>query len=152
MRSNTARAPWRGKPSSASIVVLLCLAGCTHNSPGVNTISSASDNGPAENRQIARQLIRAKYSQWDDEAQFQCLDYLWQAESRWNHNARNKRTGACGIPQSFPCHKMAPYGKQYGVDYRRNPWPQVAWGLQYIEERYGNPCAAWKRFKRGGGY
>ena len=40
----------------------------------------------------------------------------------------------------------------YGVDYRRNPWPQIAWGLQYVERRYGSPCAAWKRFRRGGGY
>lgn len=134
------------------IATLLWLASCTHNAPGVADVSAARDNGPAQNKEIARQLIRTHYSQWDDARQFQCLDHLWQAESRWNHHARNKRTGACGIPQSFPCHKMASFGKQYGVDYRRNPWPQVAWGLQYIDQRYGSPCAAWNRFKRGGGY
>jgi hypothetical protein len=140
------------KLHSAWLVALLCLGSCTHNTPGVTNISSARDNGPAQNREIARHLIRREYSQWDDDTQFRCLDNLWQAESRWNHNARNKRTGACGIPQSFPCHKMASFGKRYGVDYRRNPWPQVAWGLQYIDQRYGSPCAAWKRFKRRGGY
>ena len=134
------------------VVALACLSSCTHNAPGVSDVSQASGNDAKQNKEIARHLIRAEYSQWDDEAQFQCLDNLWQAESHWNHHARNKRTGACGIPQSFPCHKMADWGKAYGVDYRRNPWPQVAWGLQYIEERYGSPCTAWKRFQRGGGH
>ncbi len=84
--------------------------------------------------------------------QLQCLDDLWQAESHWNHRARNKRTGACGIPQAYPCNKMSDWGKAYGVDHRTNPWPQIAWGLRYIDERYGKPCRAWQRFKRGGGY
>jgi hypothetical protein len=105
-----------------------------------------------QNKEIARYLIRTEYAQWNNPSQLQCLDDLWQAESHWKHRARNKRTGACGIPQSYPCNKMSDWGKTYGVDYRRNPWPQIAWGLQYVEKRYGTPCAAWKRFRRGGGY
>ena len=87
-----------------------------------------------------------------DPVAVQCLDDLWQAESRWNHRARNKRTGACGIPQAYPCNKMSDAGKAYGVDYRSNPWPQIAWGLSYIDKRYGTPCKAWRKFQRGGGY
>lgn len=137
---------------TALAVVLACVGACSRNAPGVNEVPLASQNDATQNKQIARHLIRTEYSQWNDETQFQCLDNLWQAESRWNHLARNKRTGACGIPQSYPCNKMAAWGKTYGVDHRRNPWPKVAWGLEYIEKRYGTPCAAWRRFKRGGGY
>lgn len=136
----------------AFVVFVACIGACSRNVPSANEVPLASQNDAAQNKQIARYLVRTEYSQWNDETQFQCLDNLWQAESRWNHHARNKRTGACGIPQSYPCNKMAAWGKAYGVDHRRNPWPQVAWGLEYIEKRYGTPCAAWKRFKRGGGY
>ncbi len=135
-------------------LLVLALVGyaCARNTPTANPVHEAVHNDAAQNKQIARQLIRAEYSKWDRPTQLECLDRLWQAESRWNHLARNKRTGACGIPQSYPCHKMADWGKVYGVDHRRNPWPQIAWGLQYIDRRYGSPCAAWKRFQRGGGY
>lgn len=112
----------------------------------------AVDNTPEQNKELARYLVSENYPQWNGAAQLQCLDYLWQKESHWNHRAVNRRSGACGIPQSHPCNKMAEWGKTYGVNYRRNPWPQIAWGLQYIDKRYGTPCAAWKRFQRGGGY
>jgi hypothetical protein len=115
-------------------------------------VREAANNTPAQNKQLARELIRMRYPQWTDGAQLQCLDRLWFKESGWKHRAVNKRTGACGIPQSYPCNKMAEWGETYGVDYRRNPYPQIAWGLQYIAKRYGSPCAAWSRFQRGGGY
>jgi hypothetical protein len=133
----------------AALVALSACGGAASNPPP--TIH-ARDNTPAQNKVIARHLIRTEYARWNNATQFQCLDHLWQAESHWNHRARNKRTGACGIPQSYPCNKMRGWGKAYGVDYRANPWPQIAWGLQYIDQRYGTPCDAWNRFKRGGGY
>jgi hypothetical protein len=135
-----------------AIAVMLAITGCANNISDAKPTLQATNNTATQNREIARHLIRTEYSQWDSDGQFQCLDNLWQAESRWNHHARNKRTGACGIPQSYPCNKMSDWGKVYGVDYRKNPWPQIAWGLQYVNKRYGTPCAAWKRFQRGGGY
>jgi hypothetical protein len=138
--------------SFACIAVVLATRGCASTEPNAKPTLRATNNTSAQNKEIARYLIRTEYSQWDSEQQLQCLDNLWQAESHWNHRARNKRTGACGIPQSYPCNKMSESGKAYGVDYRTNPWPQIAWGLQYVDKRYGTPCAAWKRFQRGGGY
>ena len=138
--------------SFACIAVVLATRGCANTEPNAKPTLRATNNTSAQNKEIARYLIRTEYSQWDSEQQLQCLDNLWQAESHWNHRARNKRTGACGIPQSYPCNKMSESGKAYGVDYRTNPWPQIAWGLQYVDKRYGTPCAAWKRFQRGGGY
>ena len=69
---------------------------------------------------------------------------LWNKESRWNAKARNKRTGACGIPQALPCKKM----KKYGSDYKTNCKTQIKWGLQYIKKRYKNPTKAWQHFKK----
>jgi len=134
------------------LLPLLASACCTRTTPSSDSVPRAANNTPQQNKEIARYLMHSEYARWEDGSQFQCLDRLWQAESHWNHRARNKRTGACGVPQAYPCNKMSAFGKTYGVDHRRNPWPQIAWGLQYIDERYGTPCAAWKRFQRGGGY
>ena len=149
----------------AIVLVALASALACHRSDTTQSASSgaandsrgrdprdAVDNTPEQNKELARYLIRKDFPQWKGSGQFQCLDNLWYKESHWNHRAVNKRTGACGIPQSYPCNKMAKWGETYGVNYRRNPWPQIAWGLQYIDKRYGTPCAAWKRFQRGGGY
>ena len=133
-------------------LMLSAVAACGGASSGSASLENATTNTAVQNKAIARELIRAEYAHWDNATQLQCLDDLWQAESRWNHRARNKRTGACGIPQAYPCNKMSDSGKAYGVDYRSNPWPQIAWGLSYIDKRYGTPCKAWRKFQRGGGY
>jgi hypothetical protein len=71
-------------------------------------------------------------------SQFGCLDTLWQRESGWDHTADNPSSSAYGIPQALPGEKMAVFGD----DWRTNPVTQIRWGLDYIESRYGSPCAA----------
>ncbi|QNN98287.1 hypothetical protein SEA_LILMARTIN_37 [Streptomyces phage LilMartin] len=70
--------------------------------------------------------------------QFSCLKKLWNNESEWNHKAVNSSSGAYGIPQALPGSKMASAGK----DWKTNPFTQVKWGVDYIEDRYGSPCNA----------
>lgn len=77
------------------------------------------------------------------ETQWKCLDELWQRESSWQtkrnpHLIANRSSRAYGIPQALPGKKMSEAGK----DWRTNPITQVKWGLKYIQERYGNACAA----------
>ncbi|MGH3681331.1 MAG: transglycosylase SLT domain-containing protein, partial [Natronosporangium sp.] len=79
--------------------------------------------------------------------QMSCLDNLWTKESGWNHRAQNPSSGAYGIPQALPGDKMAAYGD----DWRTNPATQIRWGLSYIGDRYGSPCAAW-RFSQANGW
>jgi hypothetical protein len=71
--------------------------------------------------------------------QMPCLDNLWTKESHWNPKDVNASSGAYGIPQALPGDKMAAYGS----DWQTNPEPQIKWGLAYIKNRYGTPCAAW---------
>ena len=84
--------------------------------------------------------------------QWQCLKSLWKAESNWRPDAFNKtpvyqvRDGkrvklhAGGIPQILNLNPKTPVKTQ------------VKKGLEYIEERYGNPCAAWKHHLRRNWY
>jgi hypothetical protein len=85
-------------------------------------------------RDIARVLVARQG--WSS-AQFGCLDRLWTRESNWQLTAQNA-SGAYGIPQSLPASKMAAMGS----DWRTNPITQIRWGLWYIANAYGSPCAA----------
>ena len=80
--------------------------------------------------------IIAKMGFGDD--QYSCLVKLWNRESNWRHTARNRSSGAYGIPQSLPATKMA----SEGPDYLTNPETQIRWGVKYIKGRYGSPCGA----------
>jgi hypothetical protein len=83
---------------------------------------------------------------WDS-SQFGCLDDLWYGESKWDPFAENPYSGAYGIPQALPGYKMA----TAGPDWETNPATQIEWGLGYIQDRYGSPCAA-NDFKLSNGW
>lgn len=70
------------------------------------------------------------------------LYQLWEHESGWDPSARNSWSGACGIPQAYPCNNIA-------VD---NVAGQITWGLDYIARRYGDPSAAWAYWQANNSY
>ena len=91
---------------------------------------------PMSNREIGQQMAAEKG--WTGD-QWLCLEQLWTNESNWNHTVANyEGSGAYGIAQSLPADKMA----SHGADYLSNPRTQIAWGLDYISNRYGTPCGA----------
>lgn len=103
--------------------------------------SSESDNANSSTEGMSAKAFAAQEIErrgWS-KADMQCLVKLWTKESHWNHKAENPSSGAYGIPQSLPGSKMA----SAGSDWRTNPQTQVKWGLGYISDRYGTPCAAW---------
>ena len=61
-------------------------------------------------------------------------------ESSLNPNSVNKKSGACGLFQAYPCNKAV---KQY-PDYMTNYKSQVDWGINYIKNRYQTPSKAWE--------
>ncbi|WP_420368395.1 hypothetical protein [Curtobacterium sp. L1-20] len=97
----------------------------------------AAGNTPAGAKATASSLAASQYGWGAD--QFQCLDSLWTKESGWNYQAVNANGGATGIPQALPGSKMA----TIAPDWRTNATTQITWGLRYISQSYGTPCAAW---------
>ena len=91
-------------------------------------------------KMVAKSIMFSEYAWGAD--QFTCLNRLWTKESHWNYRARNKKSGAHGIPQALPAIKM----EVVSSDWRTNPVTQIRWGLRYIEARYDNPCKAWAKF------
>jgi hypothetical protein len=94
------------------------------------------DLSDADPRTIARALM-PRYGFSLDE--FGCLDALYVSESGWDPHADNPISSAYGIPQALTggTHDNLP------ADYMTNPVSQIEWGLQYIKDAYGSPCAAW---------
>ena len=99
-----------------------------------STSSAVATSGDPQT--IARSML-SSYGWGDD--QLSCLVSLWNRESSWDYTATNASSGAYGIPQALPGSKMA----SAGSDWQTNPATQIKWGLGYISERYGSPCAAW---------
>lgn len=85
---------------------------------------------------------RAGWGQhWDS------LRELWRRESRWDHTAENKKSGAYGIPQRMP----GVHGKITDF-WKKSPRAQIAWGIDYISGRHGNPTKALRHHDRHNWY
>ncbi|MCB5170484.1 transglycosylase SLT domain-containing protein, partial [Streptomyces bambusae] len=87
---------------------------------------------PMDAKAIAHRMI-------PDAAQFQAFSNIVSRESGWNHTATNTSSGAYGLVQALPGSKMA----SAGSDWKTNPATQIKWGLDYMNDRYGSPLAAW---------
>ena len=101
--------------------------------------------GVTDPKEIARQILKNKFGY--SSGQFSCFDNIIMRESKWDINATNPSSGAYGIPQALPGSKMA----SEGSDWRTNPATQIIWGIKYMKDRYGSPCAAWS-FKSSHGW
>jgi hypothetical protein len=106
------------------------------------TASPAASGSP---QQIAQGMLSS--FGWSA-SQFSCLDPLWAHESGWSVTAYNAGSGAYGIPQALPGSRMA----SAGPDWQTDATTQIRWGLEYIKDTYGSPCAAWDHEQATGWY
>jgi hypothetical protein len=99
--------------------------------------TKTEDLTSADPRDVARAML-ADFG--FTSAEFSCLDALYMSESGWDPTADNPISSAYGIPQALTggTHDDLP------ADYMTNPVSQIRWGLQYIKNSYGTPCAAWE--------
>jgi len=148
--ANTATSESAGTASSIDLMQTLGLAGGVASeqvpaslakkvaAPAPNPVAAAITGTPL---QIAHTIATQEGL---NQQQWVCLDQLWQQESKFQTNARNRRSGAFGIPQALPASRMA----SAGADWRTNPATQIKWGLSYLRVRYGTACNAWAHWKR----
>ncbi len=88
-------------------------------------------SNPSANVELGRQIAE----EMGVGGEFHCLYQLWERESKWNHLAANRSSGAYGIPQALPGSKMGP-------GWQNDPAVQIRWGIGYVK-KYGGPCGAW---------
>jgi hypothetical protein len=90
-------------------------------------------------------------------SQSQCASLIFEYEATWDPHATNKTSGAYGLPQAKPASKLANWAEAKAKAaeaagdpeaawlyraWRDNPVVQAEWGVDYMIERYGSPCAA----------
>jgi len=130
----------QGKPVSAELIRDRAseTAGETSRSDR-RTAPAAAAAGKQQPDPDPREIARAMLSDFGfSSSEFSCLDALYVSESDWEVDADNPTSSAYGIPQALTeLHELP-------ADYRTNPTSQIRWGLGYIEDSYGTPCAAWE--------
>ncbi len=91
----------------------------------------------AESPDVIKRLTIKEYAAVlvDDKTQMKCLASLYGKESAWNWKANSG--SHWGIPQG-----RSEYLRDATAE------EQVRWGLKYIDNRYGSPCAAWDFFQK----
>ena len=99
-------------------------------------LSTASASTAVEQKELYKLYA---HTQLLNDKQYQCLDRLWNRESRWDPTARNNKSTAYGIPQLLDLKET-------------NGFKQIDIGIKYIVHRYGNPCNAYTHHKKNGTY
>jgi len=85
---------------------------------------------------LAKRLLTKK--------QFQCLNKLLTAESRWNVLSKNPKSTAKGIGQLLDGTR-----KNLGMEpSKKDGTAQLVATLSYIHRRHVNPCNAWRFFSK----
>ena len=124
-----------GKKSSPLMVVAVAVIaiGLAKGAAGGSSASAGSAGGATSSgANVALGQTMAAQRGWTG-AQFTCLNQLWTQESGWNAYAANPTSNARGIPQNINGWSA------YAPGDARS---QITWGLDYIQGRYGTPCAA----------
>lgn len=115
---------------------------------------------PAYTKEDLKNLVRwyafhYEYYEFNTPEGERCLDILWDKESGWQLGILNRSSHAAGLPQSLPPTKIYPDFHNMEREYRNgklflkepDAHAEISWGIRYIHQRYGNPCAAlrWHR-------
>ncbi|MEV6978793.1 transglycosylase SLT domain-containing protein [Kitasatospora sp. NPDC093806] len=112
-----------------SAAILAGAAGLT--AIGAGLVPATASAATASPQAIAAQIVPA--------GQLASFSQIIAHESSWNVTATNPSSGAYGLAQALPGSKMA----THGADWKTNPTTQIKWALDYMNERYGSPNAAW---------
>lgn len=81
-------------------------------------------------------LYASTVARWG-EAQWSAMNALIGRESGLNPYAVNPTSGACGIPQAYPCSKLLNV-----IGSLDNVQGQIDWLINYVANRYGTPSGA----------
>ncbi|MFI1352522.1 lytic transglycosylase domain-containing protein [Streptomyces sp. NPDC020898] len=102
---------------------------------------AATTASAADAKAIAHKLI-------PDAAQYNAFNNIVEHESGWDVDATNASSGAYGLVQALPGSKMA----SAGSDWKTSATTQIKWGLDYMNDRYGSPVAAWNFWQANNWY
>lgn len=120
---------WERFPLRGHSYVAKHYPGCNTHACVARVRAKARAKSP---RAIGRRMSYRRGEPW------RCVDRLIHRESGWRVRATNRSSGAYGLPQSLPAHKMA----SAGPNWRTSARTQLRWFFSYVKGRYGGACNA----------
>jgi len=105
--------------------------------------AGVSGAGPVGGDAAANKALARRMFPWNIYTQWGAFDTLEMHEAGYNRFARNRASGAYGIPQALPPTKM-PFAAQAAGG--SHAGPQLSWMFNYIRQRYGTPANAWAQY------
>jgi cell wall-associated NlpC family hydrolase len=144
--------------TSEADIVASALSGSYNNLPLTSNSAAATsgtaqpggvptpngNNSPSALQKYAKALL-AKYG-WA--GQWSAFNSIEMAEAGWNYKATNPSSGAYGLAQALPASKYA----SAGSDWKTSGDTQLQWMMGYIQQRYGDPNAAWAFHQKNNWY
>lgn len=118
-------------------------SGITGAGTGSNPKATGS-NAKGHLQAYAKALL-GKYG-WSN--QWSSFNALEMSEAGWNVRAINPSSGAYGLAQALPASKYSSAGK----DWKSSGETQLRWMMDYIQERYKSPDAAWSFHQKNNWY
>jgi len=106
--------------------------GSSSSSSTVSSTGGSVGGTAAQNKALGQKMTAAVG--WTG-AQWTAFNNIVMAESGWSATVTNPGSGAAGIAQ-----KISGFGSGYQSG---NAPQQIAWMIQYIQQRYGDPINAW---------
>ena len=105
--------------------------------PIIKARTKATMDEKRANKEMAKEFAWVGYG-WRN-GQWDCIEKLFTAESRFDHLADNPKSTAYGIGQVLS-------------EKSSDPAIQILRAYNYIRYRYDTPCRAWSHHKRTGHY
>lgn len=91
---------------------------------------------PSANGDIQTAMKEKVIAKWGEEY-WSAMLYILNHESGGDPYAVNPKSGACGIPQAYPCSKLLKV-----IGSLDNVNGQLDWMINYVANRYGDPVKA----------
>jgi hypothetical protein len=143
--SDSVRSILAGNNSPAVTETITGSSGGT--SSGTSAAPAGSPSGVTEKANEATARLMAASYGWGAGQQWTALNNVVMSESGWNNTAQNPTSTAYGIFQFLDTTWAS-----VGYTKTSDPVVQIAAGLAYIKQRYGNPVNAWQFHLSNGWY
>jgi len=136
-----------GATGGGSVGLTAASSGAANTSGNPNptgNVKGTGSNKVSSLQAYAKKLLaqRGWAGQWG------AFNSLEMSEAGWNPKATNPSSGAYGLAQALPPGKYA----SAGSDWKTNGETQLRWMMDYIDNRYHSPNAAWSFHQRNNWY
>jgi hypothetical protein len=135
---------------SRSKAIVIAAAGTLSVATGASATAATAG---APRLAVADRLARPVAEPEDQQGNAALAHYAFQLRLTQTRDAIAQRQAARKrAPNWSPARPFPPRPDPRGPDWQTSAATQITWGLRYIRDTYGSPCAAWSHEQAAGWY